>query len=99
MNKRYLSGKQKAVLKKLAHELDPIFHVGKGLVTDSLAEGISEALEKRELIKVNLLQNCIEDAKTVAYQISEKTDSEVVQVIGRVIVLYRKNEDEPKIML
>ncbi len=99
MSNMELKGKQKAVLKKLAHDMKPIFHVGKGMVTEKLATGVSEALEKRELIKVNLLQNCIADAKDIAYELSEATGSEVIAVIGRTIILYRKNQDDPKIMI
>ncbi len=94
-----LSGKQKAVLKKLAHDMKPIFHVGKGSLSDDMAQGVSEALEKRELIKVNLLQNCIEDAKDVGFELAKMTDSELIQVIGRTIVLYRKNHEAPKILI
>ncbi len=99
MSDMILTGKQKAYLKKLSHDMTPIFHVGKGVVSDNLVNGISEALYKRELIKINLLQNCLDDAKSVAITISEKTDSNIIQVIGRTIVLYKKNEDDPKILL
>ncbi|MDF1617959.1 ribosome assembly RNA-binding protein YhbY [Petrocella sp. FN5] len=94
-----MNSKQRAYLKKLANPLEPIFQVGKGGASPELTEGINEALEKRELIKVNVLKNCIYEVKDIAEMIGERTHAQVVQVIGRKFVLYRPSKDEPKIIL
>lgn len=94
-----MTGKQRAYLRKLAHELEPIFQVGKGGVSPELTKAVSEALEKRELIKLTILKNCFEDVKDVANVIAERTHSEVIQVIGRRFVLYRESSEDPQIIL
>jgi len=94
-----MNSKQRAYLKKLANTLEPIFQVGKGGASPELTEGINEALEKRELIKVTVLKNCIYEVKDIAEMIGERTHAQVVQVIGRKFVLYRQSKDEPKIVL
>ncbi|MGM8214181.1 ribosome assembly RNA-binding protein YhbY [Bacillaceae bacterium W0354] len=94
-----LTGKQKRFLRKEAHHLNPIFQVGKSGVNDQLIVSINEALEKRELIKVTVLQNCLDDKDEVAQQLSDGTNSEIVQVIGNIIVLYKESEENKQIML
>ena len=89
-----LTGKQKRFLRSQAHHLQPIFHIGKGGVNVAMNTQIAEALEKRELIKVSLLQNTDEVADEAALEIAQATNSEVVQVIGRVIVLYKTSSKE-----
>ena len=94
-----MTSKQRAYLRKLSQEFDPIFHVGKGSISPELTSAIDEALEKRELIKVNVLKNCFDDVREVAETIAERTNSEVVCVIGRKFVLYKKSKNNPKIVL
>ncbi|MBP3038941.1 ribosome assembly RNA-binding protein YhbY [Bacillaceae bacterium Marseille-Q3522] len=94
-----LTGKQKRFLRAKAHHLRPIFQVGKGGVNRNMISTISEALEVRELIKITVLQNCEEDINAVADQLSEETKSEKVQVIGRVIVLYKESSENKQIVL
>ena len=77
----------------------PIFQVGKSSVTPELTAAIDEALEKRELIKLSVLKNCFDDPKEIAQVIAERTRSEVVQVIGKKVVLYRESKDNKKIEL
>lgn len=89
-----LRGKQKRYLRSQAHHLKPIFQIGKGGINDAMLKLIDEALEKRELIKVNLLQNTDEVASNAALEISEAVSCEVVQVIGRVIVLFKPSSKE-----
>ncbi|CAI3281216.1 MULTISPECIES: ribosome assembly RNA-binding protein YhbY [Enterococcus] len=89
-----LTGKQKRFLRSQAHHLQPIFQIGKGGVNEAMNTQIAEALEKRELIKVSLLQNTDEVADEAALEIAQATNSEVVQVIGRVIVLYKASSKE-----
>jgi RNA-binding protein len=94
-----MTTKQRAYLKGLAMTLDPIYQIGKASLTPEITEGVNEALEARELIKINVLQNCIDDPKKLASVISERTHSEIVQVIGKKIVLYREAKDKKKIEL
>ena len=89
-----LKGKQKRQLRALAHHLTPIFQVGKSEVNSEMVQGIRDALEKRELLKVSILQNCEEDKDEVAKVLSERTSSELVQVIGHTIVLYKQSSKE-----
>ena len=91
-----MTTKQRAYLKGLAMNIDPIFQIGKGGLTTEYIEGVEEALEARELIKINVLKNCLDDPKELAYAIAENTDSEVVQVIGKKIVLYREARQPEK---
>ncbi|NLZ83597.1 MAG: ribosome assembly RNA-binding protein YhbY [Clostridiales bacterium] len=94
-----MTAKQRGYLKSLAMKMEPIYQIGKSTLTPELTQGVSEALEARELIKINVLKNCMADVSEVAQVISERTQSEVVQVIGRKIVLYRESEDKKKIVL
>lgn len=89
-----LTGKQKAYLKKMAHPMSPLFQIGKYGVTEELNKQINEALEKRELIKVSLLQNTDVTTKEAAEEIREATDADIVQTIGKVLVLYKKSSKE-----
>jgi RNA-binding protein len=86
-----LTGKQKSFLRSQAHDLQPIIQVGKGLVTETLIDTVVKALEARELIKISVLQNCLAEPKEVATAIAEHADAQIVQVIGRVIILYKKS--------
>lgn len=94
-----MTSKQRAYLKSLAMEMDPIVNIGKASVTPELVTAVDEAINKRELIKLSVLKNCMDDPKELADVIAERTHSEVVQVIGKKIVLYRKNKDKPRIEL
>lgn len=94
-----LTSKQRAYLKGLAMNIDPIFQVGKSSVSPELTNAISDALEARELIKISVLKNCLDDPREIASVLSERTKSTVVQVIGKKIVLYRESKDKKKIEL
>lgn len=94
-----MTTKQRAYLKSLAMKMDPIYQIGKSTLTPEITQGVSEALEARELIKINVLKNCMADVGEVAQILSERTQSEVVQVIGRKIVLYRESKEKKKIEL
>ena len=91
-----MTTKQRAYLKGLAMTMEPIFQIGKGSISPSLVEAISEALEARELIKISVLKNCADDPKEQAQIVAERTRSQVVQVIGKKIVLYKEGKDEKK---
>lgn len=94
-----MTTKQRAYLKGLAMTMDPIYQIGKSALTPEITEGISEALEARELIKINVLKNCLDDINVVASTLAERTHSELVQVIGRKFVLYRESKEKKKIIL
>ena len=87
---------QRAYLKSLAMTMDPIFQVGKNSITPELTNAIAEALEARELIKISVLKNCIDDPREIAELVAERTRSQVVQVIGKKIVLYKEGKDKNK---
>lgn len=89
-----LRGKQKSYLKSEAHHLQPIFQVGKGGLNEQLIHQIGEALEKRELIKINLLQNTEENAQDVAVHLEQELNCQVVQIIGRVLVIFKPSNQE-----
>ena len=91
-----MTTKQRAYLKGLAMTMDPIFQVGKASMNPGLTEAIAEALEARELIKISVLQNCLEDPREMAQVLAERTRSQVVQVIGKKIVLYREGKKDKK---
>ena len=91
-----MTTKQRAYLKGLAMNLDPIFQIGKNSMTPEVTKAIQEALDARELIKVSVLQNCMDDPKEIAEVIAERTRSQVVQVIGKKIVLYKEGKDKHK---
>lgn len=91
-----MTSKQRAYLKSLAMNLDPVFQIGKNSLTPELTAAVQEALDARELIKVSVLQNCLDDPGELAGYLSERTRSQVVQVIGKKIVLYKEGKDEKK---
>ena len=90
------NSKQRAYLKSLAMTITPIFQIGKSSLTPELTQAVDEALAARELIKISVLQNCLDDPKVIADYLSERTHSDVVQVIGKKIVLYREVKDKKK---
>lgn len=93
-----LTTKQRAYLRSLANPLDSIFQVGKSSVTPDMVNAVSDALEKRELVKISVLNNCEEDLSLVADKLEKRTRSTLVAVIGRKIILYRRSK-KPQIEL
>ena len=93
-----LTSKQRAHLKGLAHNLDPIFLIGKGGVTDTMIKEIDITIEKRELIKLKVLNNSAEDPREAGNQIAEKIGAELVQVIGGKFIIYRPSKENPQIV-
>ncbi len=94
-----MTSKQRAYLKSLASNLSPIFQVGKSSLTPEITEAISEAFNNNELIKIAVLKNCMDDPRAIAEMVAERTHSQVVQVIGKKIVLYKPDKNKPKIQL
>ena len=96
MLRNSLTGKQKSFLRSLGQKLEPVVMMGKEGVTPTVVEAAREAIKKRELIKVRVLQNCMDDPKEMAQMLAERTRSELVQVIGRKFVLYKEGKDDKK---
>ena len=90
------NSKQRAYLKSLAMNITPVYQIGKGSVTPELTQAVAEALEARELIKISVLQNCLDDPRQMAEMLAERTRADVVQVIGKKIVLYKEGKDNKK---
>ena len=91
-----LTSKERAYLRSKAQTIDPIFQLGKNGVTPEGTEAIGQALEARELVKINVLQNCMENPKEMAETIAGRTRSIVVQVIGKKIILFKQSKKNPK---
>ena len=94
-----ITSKQKQYLKGLGHGIKPVIQVGKEGISEKVLSSISKALDDHELIKVTILENSDLDRKEASQIISENTDSELVQVLGRKFLLYKKNKENPKITL
>lgn len=86
------TSKQRSVLRSLAQTIEPVTQIGKGGITDNLVETLSQALDKRELIKVTVLNNAEQDAKSFSEELARRLSAEVVCTIGHKIVLYRKSD-------
>lgn len=91
-----MTSKERAYLKSLAMNVEPVFQIGKGGLAPEVTESVSECFNTRELIKISVLKNCMEDPRQIAEALAERTHSQVVQVIGRKIVLYKENKDHNK---
>ncbi|MEG2659071.1 MAG: ribosome assembly RNA-binding protein YhbY [Clostridiales bacterium] len=94
-----LKGKQKSYLRSMAMTMDPIFQIGKDGIGDNMVKQLGEALEARELIKIKILRNSGEEKDDAGAVLSNELNAELVQTIGRCIVLYRKSQNNPKIVL
>lgn len=99
MIRNSLTGKQKSFLRSLGMKLEPVVNIGKEGLTPTVVAAAREVIRKRELIKVRVLQNCAELPKDIITMLAERADADLVQVIGRNGLLYRKNEEKPKIEL
>ena len=91
-----MTSKQRAYLKSQASAMDPIFQIGKASLTPEIIIALDEALEKRELIKVSVLKNCIDDPREIAAVIGERTRSEVIKVIGKKMIFFRQAKKNTK---
>ena len=93
-----LSSKQRAFLKKMAHEIDPVVRIGKDGIDDDVIESIANAVKKRELIKVKILQNSeVEVARELGNELASKTKSVFVDSIGRILIFFKANNKDVKI--
>ncbi len=98
-NETTLTGKQKRFLRAMGSTLDPVVQIGKSGVIDTVIESAEQVLAARELIKVRVLQNSPEEPKEAIASLARATEAELVQVIGRNGLLYKRNEEKPKIDL
>lgn len=94
-----ISGKQRSYLKSLAHDLKPIINIGKNSLTDEVIEAIDEALEKRELIKIKILNNNLDDNDEIVDEVIERLDCEFVSRLGNIFTIYRESKKNKKIDL
>ncbi len=94
-----MTSKQRAYLMSLASNLNPVFQVGKSSLTPDITEAIGEYFNNNELIKIAVLKNCFDEPRAIGEMLAERTHSQLVQVIGKKIVLYKPNKDKPKIEL
>ena len=96
-----MTSKQRAFLKGLAMNLNPVINVGKDSMTPGVTEAVIEAIEANELIKIGVLKNCMDDPREIAELLADRSHAEVVQVIGKKIVLYKpaKKPEDRKIVL
>lgn len=94
-----MTSKQRAYLRSLANPLQPIVYVGKGGLSDTIEKQADDALTARELVKGKVLESAPDTAREAAEALAQAVNAEVVQVIGRVFVLYRRNDEEPVIVL
>ena len=94
-----LTTKQRAFLKKKAHSLDAMVRIGKEGYSENTMQGITDVIKSRELIKVKILQNCETDKYEIGEKIALGTESEVVGIIGRTIIIYKENKENPMMSL
>ncbi len=93
-----LTTKQKVFLRSLAQTEKPMFQIGKDAISDNLIKTVNNAFRTHELIKITVLKNVSDDIREIAFDLARLTKSEMVQVIGRQVILYKKAK-EPKILL
>lgn len=94
-----LTSKQRAYLRGLANALEPALLIGKGGLSENMTGEIDAVLEAKELIKIKILNNSLEEPREVSHELAGRLGAEVVQVIGGKFVLYRQSEENPTIVL
>lgn len=94
-----LTGKQRRFLRALGTGIDPIIHIGKAGYVEALINQLDDALEARELVKVRVIQNSPVEPREIGSQLAEATRSELVQVIGKNLLYYRRSDKKPSIEL
>ncbi len=89
-----ISGKQRAYLRKIGHELKPVMQIGKEGLTDTVISAVDEVLEKRELVKLSILESAMLDTREVCDDVANRLQAEPVQAIGNKFILYRRSSNE-----
>lgn len=93
-----MNSKQRAYLRSLSNQINPIFQIGKQGISNNLIKQLNDALKARELIKVKVLENVEAPVKDIAEEVSLQTDSIIVQIMGNIITLYKRNKEKTKIV-
>lgn len=88
-----ITGKQRAYLRKIGHDMQPIFQIGKDGISDTVITAIDQALEKREIIKISILETAMLDTRQTCDEIAGRLLAEPVQAIGNKFILYRKSSE------
>ena len=96
---RPLTGKQRRHLRSLGHHIEPVVQLGKLGLTDSVIAAVDEALERHELVKVRIGTECPDDRHDVAERLAPAVKAQLVQVLGRTTLIYRRHPREAKIQL
>lgn len=99
MIRNSLTGNQKSFLRSEGMKLEPVVMVGKDAVTPAVVQSARDVIRKRELIKVRVLNNCLEDASDVMELLAERCDANLVQIKGNTGLLFKRNFEKPKIEL
>lgn len=94
-----MTSKQRAYLKSISAGIEPIFQIGKSCLSPEITAAVDESFNTHEIIKLNVLKNCDDDIKVIAQALADRTQSQLVQVIGRKIVLYKPFKENPVIVL
>lgn len=94
-----LTSKQRSFLRSMGNPMEPLFQVGKGGLTDNVIQAVEDALLARELIKLRILPSLLQEPKEVAHELAEALGADVVQVIGKSFLIYKRNPEEPRIEL
>jgi RNA-binding protein len=94
-----LTGKQRRYLRGLGHKLEPVAQLGKGGISDAFVDALDRALADHELIKIKILETAAVDRHEAADAIASRTSSEIAQVLGNTVLLYRAREEDPEIEL
>ena len=94
-----MNSKKRAFLKKKAHNLEPMVRIGKDGLNENIIQSILDAIDSRELLKVKILQNCEEEKGTIYSKLMDVKDFEVVGMIGRTVIIFKENKDNPSISL
>ena len=94
-----MTSKQRAYLRGIANKIDPIFQIGKMGISENLIKQLIDALEARELIKITVLETAPDTVKNIAIEISEKTNSILIQTIGNKITLFKPKKENSKYQL
>ena len=99
MIRNSLTGRQKRLIRSEGTKLQPVVMVGKDAVTPAVVQSARDVIRKRELIKVRVLNNCLEDASDVMELLAERCDANLVQIKGNTGLLFKRNFEKPKIEL
>lgn len=94
-----LTGKQRSYLRALAHEMDPVVHVGKAGLSDAVVEQVREQIKAHELIKIRFAKECETDPEQASEPLETQVPCQVVQKAGRVLTVYKRHDHKPKIEL